>query len=94
MTSPDETERTTDSPLTGGRPPATREELAAGVEERTPAGAAAEDGPILNPTPPRKRAAAQKAPAARPAAQGASRKPVTSRPATGKAAGKPLARGG
>lgn len=48
MTSPDETERTTDSPLTGGRPPASREELQAAVEEKTARAAAAEDEPIVN----------------------------------------------
>ena len=64
MTPPDDTERTTDSPLTGGRPPATREELQAVVEEKTAAAEAAEAEPIVNPAPARKRAAAKKAPGA------------------------------
>ena len=64
MTPPDDTERTTDSPLTGGRPPATREELQAVVEEKTAAAEAAEAEPIVNAAPARKRAAAKKAPGA------------------------------
>jgi 1,4-alpha-glucan branching enzyme len=70
MTSPDGTTdgttgRTTDSPLTGGRPPATREELQAAVEEKTAQAAAAESEPVVNAAPARKRAAAKKAPAAK-----------------------------
>ena len=59
MTSPDETERTTDSPLTGGRPPASREELQAAVEEKTAAAEAAGAEPIVNAAPARERTAAQ-----------------------------------
>ena len=92
MTSPDETERTTDSPPTGGQAPATREELQAVVEERTAAAAAAEDGPIVNAAPARKRAAAKKAPAAKKAApakkataaEGTAAKKTTARKTTAK----------
>jgi 1,4-alpha-glucan branching enzyme len=64
MTSPDETERTTDSPRSGGRAPASREELQAAVEEKTAAAEAAHAEPVVNATPARKRAAAKKAPGA------------------------------
>ncbi|TFV63250.1 1,4-alpha-glucan branching protein GlgB [Geodermatophilus sp. DF01-2] len=70
MTSPDgttedratgATEPTIDS---GARPPATKEELQAVVEEKTAQAEAAEEGPVVNAVPARKRATAKKTPAA------------------------------
>ena len=84
MTPPDETERTTDSPLTGGQPPATREELQAVVEEKTAAAEAAVEGPVVNAAPARKRAAAKKAAPAKKAtaAEGTAVKKATDRKKT------------